>query len=95
MKQHRTVWTLVGALLMACLAVSTAAAQIPGATVVLVSESRGTRSTPVVTSGTGDFVIPNITSDTYTVEVTMSGFRTLNRKGVAVSGGERVSLRRG
>ena len=65
---------------------------IPGATVVLVSEARGTRSTPVVTSATGDFVIPNVTADTYTVEVTMSGFRTMNRKNVAVSGGERVAL---
>ncbi|MEO8484411.1 MAG: carboxypeptidase regulatory-like domain-containing protein, partial [Acidobacteriota bacterium] len=65
---------------------------IPGATVVLISEARATRSTPVVTSASGDFVIPNITADTYTVEVTMSGFRTLNRKNVAVSGGERVSL---
>ena len=65
---------------------------IPGATVVLISEARGTRSVPVVTNATGDFVFPNITPDTYTVEVTMSGFRTLRRAGVAVSGGERVSI---
>lgn len=29
---------------------------IPGASVVLVSESRGTQIAPVVTTGTGDFV---------------------------------------
>ena len=65
---------------------------IPGATVVLVSEARGTRSVPVVTNGTGDYVFPNITPDTYTIEVTMPGFRTSRRAGVAVSGGERVSI---
>jgi len=65
---------------------------IPGATVVLVSETRGTRSAPAVTSASGDFVFPNMTPDTYTVEVTMSGFRTLNRKGVEVSGGSRVAI---
>ena len=49
---------------------------IPGATLVLISESRGTKSAPVVSSATGDFVFPNITPDTYTLEVTMSGFKT-------------------
>ena len=61
---------------------------VPGATVILVSEARGTRMAPAVTSGTGDFVIAGILPDTYTVEVTMPGFKTLTRQGVAVSGGE-------
>jgi hypothetical protein len=65
---------------------------IPGATVVLVSESRGTRSVPGVTNASGDYVFPNMTPDTYTVEVTMPGFRTLRRAGVAVSGGDRVTV---
>jgi hypothetical protein len=65
---------------------------IPGATVVLISETRGTRSAPVVTSATGDFAIPNVTGDTYTVEVTMDGFKTITRQGVPVSGGDRVSV---
>ncbi|HEV3217198.1 MAG TPA: carboxypeptidase-like regulatory domain-containing protein, partial [Vicinamibacterales bacterium] len=65
---------------------------IPGATVVLISEARGTKSAPAVTSGTGDFVIPNVTPDTYTVEVTMDGFKTLRRAGVEVSGGDRVAV---
>ncbi len=63
---------------------------IPGATVVLISETRGTRSVVAVTNDTGDYVFPNITPDTYTVEVTMDGFRTLTRAGVAVAAGDRV-----
>ena len=60
---------------------------IPGATVVLISESKQTKSAPVVTNETGDYTFPNVTPDTYTVEVTMEGFKTLRRKGVQVSGG--------
>jgi hypothetical protein len=63
---------------------------IPGATIVLISESRGTRGVPGVTNASGDYVFPNTTPDTYTVEVTMPGFRTLRRTGVTVSGGDRV-----
>jgi hypothetical protein len=65
---------------------------IPGATVVLTSEGRGTQIAPVVSNESGDFVIPNVTADTYTVEVTMPSFKTLLRKGVPVSGGDRVAL---
>src|SRR5499433_1883314 len=70
----------------------TQGAIIPGATVVLISETRGTKSTPATTDETGNFVFPNITADTYTVEVTLDGFRTVRRTGVAVSGGDRVGL---
>ena len=65
---------------------------IPGATVVLLSETKGTKSAPVVSNETGDYVFPNVTPDTYTVEVTMEGFKTLRRTGVQVSGGDRVAL---
>src|SRR5690606_19723726 len=65
---------------------------IPGATVVLISESRGTRGVPAVTNATGDYVFPNTTPDTYTVEVTMPGFSTLVRSGISVSGGDRVTV---
>ena len=41
---------------------------VPGASVTLISEARGTRMAPVVTNATGDFVVPNVTPDTYTVE---------------------------
>ncbi len=65
---------------------------IPGATVVLISESRGTRGVPGSTNANGDYVFPNITPDTYTIEITMPGFRTTRRTGVAVSGGDRVAV---
>jgi hypothetical protein len=99
---------VLGALLTACLMAPPATAQtggtvtgtihdsqggvIPGATVVLISESRGTRGNPAVTNATGNYVLPNITPDTYTVEVSMPGFRTARRTGVPVSSGERVSI---
>jgi hypothetical protein len=44
---------------------------IPGATVVLISDTRGTKSAPAVTNETGNYVFPNVTPDTYTVEVTL------------------------
>ena len=64
---------------------------IPGATVVLISEARGTRSAPATTDDNGDFVFPNVSVDTYTIEVTMPSFKTLRRPGVAVSAGSRVT----
>jgi hypothetical protein len=65
---------------------------IPGATVLLSSETRGTKLAPAITNESGDFVFPNVTADTYTVEVALDGFRTVKRTGVAVSGGDRVGL---
>src|SRR5262249_56099857 len=40
----------------------------------------------------GDWGVPNMTGATYPVEVTLDGFRTVRRTGVAVSGGDRVGL---
>jgi hypothetical protein len=65
---------------------------IPGATVLLISETQGTKSTPVVTSEIGAFVFANVRADTYTIEVTMPSFKTLNRTGVSVSPGSRVAV---
>ena len=65
---------------------------IPGATVVLIHEAQGTKSAPTVTNASGDYVFPNVTAATYTVEVTMDGFKTSRRTGVQVSGGDRVTL---
>jgi len=64
---------------------------IPGATVVLTSETRGTTSV-AVTNETGNFVFPNVAPDTYTVEVTLQSFKTVRFPGVAVSGGDRVGI---
>jgi hypothetical protein len=65
---------------------------IPGATLVLTSETRATKSAPVASNASGDYVFPNVTVDTYTLEVTMSGFKTLKRAGLAVSAGDRVAV---
>src|SRR5262245_8610432 len=65
---------------------------IPGATVAVISETRGTKSPPVVSNATGDFVIPNLAADRYTVEISMPSFKTLQKPGIAVSVGERVSV---
>ncbi len=65
---------------------------VPGATVLLVSETRGTRTAPVVSSETGDFVVPNVSPDTYTLEVSMSGFKSWRRPGIGVSPGDRIAV---
>jgi hypothetical protein len=65
---------------------------IPGASITLVSESRGTKSIPVLTDENGDFVFPNVTADTYTIEVEMPSFKTLRQSGIAVNPGPRLSI---
>ena len=55
--------------------------------------SRGARSRcPRVTNATGDYVFPNVTPDTYTVEVTMDRFKTCAPDRRLVSGGDRVAV---
>src|SRR5215510_720171 len=39
---------------------------IPGATVVITSEARGTQLPPAITNNAGDFVVANVAPDTYT-----------------------------
>ena len=65
---------------------------VPGATVTLVSETRGTSLAPVTSNEAGDFVFVNIPADTYTIEVTLAGFKILRRAGVPVSAGDRVAV---
>ena len=65
---------------------------IPGAHVILISETRGTKSAPVVTNQTGDYVFPNVTPDRYIVEVTAASFKTTRRTGLVVSGADRVGV---
>ncbi len=65
---------------------------IPGATVVLKSETRGTQIVPVVTNEAGQYVFANVTPDVYTIEITMDSFKTARRTNVRVSGGDRVGV---
>ncbi len=66
-------------------------AVIPGATVTLVSVTRGT-SQDATTSAEGDFMFPTVQADTYTVKITLSGFKTLERPGIVVHAGDKISL---
>src|SRR5579883_1785393 len=72
--------------------VDSSGAVVPNARVVLISETQGTRTAPVPTNGTGDYVIPNLAPDTYTVEVTADSFKTTRRTGIVVTGGDRVGV---
>jgi hypothetical protein len=65
---------------------------MPGVVVTVTSESRNTLLATVTTDASGDFVAPNVTADTYTIDATMSGFKPVKRTGVSVSGGQRVVL---
>jgi hypothetical protein len=67
-------------------------AAVPGVAVSLISESRGTRLPDAISGTSGDFVIPNVPPDSYTLEITHTGFKTLRRPGIAVSPGDRVGL---
>jgi Carboxypeptidase regulatory-like domain/TonB-dependent Receptor Plug Domain len=72
--------------------IDSSSAVVPHARVVLVSEARGTRSAAVVTNDSGDYVFPDVTADTYTIEVTAPSFKTLRRAGILVTGGDRVGV---
>ena len=65
---------------------------VPGATVVLISETRDTRSAPVVTGNDGGYSFPNLAPDRYAVEVALSGFKTTKRGGIQVSPGDRLGI---
>src|SRR5436309_15529834 len=64
-------------------------AVLPGAVVTLISETRRT-SVEAPTSGTGDFEFTNLAGDKYTIRIVLQGFKTTERKNVAVSPGDRV-----
>ncbi|HMC75715.1 MAG TPA: TonB-dependent receptor [Vicinamibacterales bacterium] len=65
---------------------------VPGATVTLTSEGKGTQLSPAFTNANGDFVIANVQPDTYTIEVTMAGFKPIKRSGISISAGDRVGI---
>lgn len=66
-------------------------AVIPGATVTLVSAVRGT-TLEVVSNAQGDFAFPIVEADTYTLRIALPGFKTVQRPGIVVHPGDRVSL---
>ena len=50
------------------------------------------RSAPVLSNASGEFLFVDVSPDTYTVEITMLSFITLQRRNVAVSAGARVAV---
>jgi hypothetical protein len=50
-------------------------AAIPGATVTLTSNTRGT-TTEMVTTADGDFVFPTVQADTYSLKVALPGLKS-------------------
>ena len=54
-------------------------AVIPGASVTLISETRGTQLADVVTNAEGDFTFVNVPADRYTLQVSMHGFKTMKQ----------------
>jgi hypothetical protein len=67
-------------------------AVIPGATVTLTSETKGTSLPNVVTGSSGDFLFAGVPTDTYSLQVSFKGFKTLKRNGISVSAGDRIGL---
>ena len=62
---------------------------VPGATVT-VTGPQGVKS--AATDGDGHFAVPFLTPGAYDVRIELQGFRTIERKGVAVALGQTVSL---
>jgi carboxypeptidase family protein len=63
---------------------------IPGAPVTLISETRGTQLSDVFTNANGDFSFVNVPPDRYSLQVSMTGFKTAKRTGINVSAGDRA-----
>jgi len=63
---------------------------LPGATVTLTSRTQGNVLT-TTTDAEGRFVFPIVRPDSYTIRVTMQGFKTSERTGLVVSANDRAS----
>jgi hypothetical protein len=63
---------------------------LPGATVTLTSLTQGNVQT-AVTDGEGRFVFPIVRPDTYSLRVSLSGFKTLERSNVVVNANDRLA----
>ena len=61
---------------------------LPGATVTLTSNTQGNTLT-AVTDAQGNFVFNVVRPDTYTLRVTMTGFKTLERPRVVVNANDK------
>lgn len=65
---------------------------VPGATAELTSTTRATTLPTVVTDGSGSFTFVNVAPDSYRLRVSLAGFKAVQREGVTVSPGDRLSI---
>ena len=64
---------------------------IPGATVTMINE--GTTDMRVVVSDSeGNFLVTNLQPGQYTLKISLESFRTLERKNIVLSAGERLAV---
>src|SRR5687768_5016103 len=66
-------------------------AAVPGATVTVHSARRNDTQT-TVTNEQGDFVVLNLLPDTYSLKVSMDGFKTVEREEVVLNAADRLSV---
>jgi hypothetical protein len=64
---------------------------LPGVTITLTSRSQGTAMT-ATTDDQGRFVFPIVRPDTYTLQATLQGFKTLERSNVVVNAADKLSV---
>ena len=66
-------------------------AVVPGATVIVTNQDTNSRS-ELVTNEAGLFTAPYLTAGTYSIEVTLAGFATFRRTGIALTTAETVRV---
>jgi hypothetical protein len=66
-------------------------AVLPGATVTLISNTKGTELT-TVTDATGNFHFAYVPPDTYTLKVSLDGFTTMQRSPIPVNANDRITV---
>ena len=64
---------------------------VPGATVTVVNEATSDARV-AVTDAQGNFLVTNLQPSQYTVRVVLQSFRTLERKNIVLSAGERLAV---
>ena len=64
---------------------------IPGATVTVVAEATN-ESREAISDSKGDFQVTNLQPGRYTVKIALQSFRTLERKNIVLSAGERLAV---
>src|SRR5439155_17997032 len=63
---------------------------LPGVTVTMTSRTQGNALTAVTDDG-GRFVFPIVRPDTYTLQVTLTGFKTAERTNLVVNANDKLS----